>query len=100
MFLPLCEEEIGNVDVPQRMINYIDLLNSICYRLPDAMGIQPGGPTAQYRPYKSILHRPLLQDGRNIGLAVYPVACVARIGRYDTIVVVDGPGFYPRGGGI
>ena len=49
VFLALCSEEVKNVDVPRRMVNYINLLNSICQRLPDeGMGITCGQASAGF----------------------------------------------------
>ena len=67
VFLSLCEEEVKNVDVAQRMINYIDLLNSICRKLPDiGMGITCGRSVADVGKYKSI-YRSLQHGGHGVG---------------------------------
>ena len=67
VFQPVGAEEITNVDVAQRMMNYIDLLNSICYRLPhENTGITCGKPVTDVKKYRSI-HRSLEWDGNNVG---------------------------------
>ena len=49
VFLVLCEEEVKNMDVAQRMVNYIDLLDLIRKRLPDiGMGITCGQASASF----------------------------------------------------
>lgn len=97
VFLPLCEEEKGDVSVPQRIINYMDLLNSICYRLPDAMGITHGNP-ATYHPCRSILHRALYQDGRNIGWLSIPLCVWDRSGGMTPLWWWMAPGYTPDEG--
>ena len=67
VFLPLGAEEVANVDVAQRMMNYIDLLNSICNRLPHGdMGITCENPALDVTKYRSI-HRSLKQNGHGVG---------------------------------
>ena len=66
-FPVLRSDEVTNADVARRMINYIDLLNSICDRLAAQTDIVPGGGTHIERgTYKSIW-RPLGWHGHGAG---------------------------------
>ena len=93
-FLPLHEEEIGDVSVPQRIINYMELLNSICARLPDAMGINYGGPGLDVTNYKSI-HRRLTQNGHDVGWLAISFHVWHRSGGTTPLWWWMAPGFTP-----
>lgn len=67
VFLALRPGEVKNVDVPQRMINYMDVLDSVCDRLPHkGMGIMCGQSQASLGKYKSI-YRNLQHGGKVVG---------------------------------
>ena len=67
VFLVLRAEEVENVEVAQRMINYVDVLDSICKRLPDiGMDITCGQSGASLSKYKSI-YRNVRRGGEVVG---------------------------------
>ena len=63
-FPALRPEEVTGVDVPRRMMNYIDLINFVCEGLADD-GIAPGNRTGVF-DFASF-YRPLRREGGNVG---------------------------------